>query len=106
MSISKLETDSNQVLESIVTTILQRSAERSPDLAHAVVYCSVPRWFDAEVIAGLRLPGEALTASPNEILQQLRDLPFCQPHPTRDSTWVFSKDFRVYLLSRKEVTDR
>lgn len=104
MHASELRTESDRLLESIVGTVLQQAAARGPEFELALLYCSVPRWFDAEVVAGIVASRSAATAPSNEILQYLRSLPFCKRHPTRDETWIFEEDFRANLVKRKEVT--
>jgi tetratricopeptide (TPR) repeat protein len=98
-----LKTESDRLLESIVETVIQQAAARGQEFELALLYCSVPRWFDAEVVAGMLVSGSAATASTEEKLQYLRSLPFCKSHPTRDETWIFEEDFRAHLVKRKEV---
>ena len=105
MAANRTSSATDQILGLIVDAILERTAEHGPELAQAVFCCSVPRWFDTAVIAGMCPPGAAPVLSSTEILQQFQSLGVCQPHPTRSSSWVFREDFRAYLLSRGEVTD-
>jgi len=104
MRVTGLRTESERLLESIVETVLQQAAARGPEFELALLYCSVPRWFDAEVAAGMLASSSSATAPSDEILQYLRSLPFCKAHPTRDETWIFEEDFRANLVNRKEVT--
>src|SRR5258707_11545695 len=103
MPVSELKTESDRLVESIVATVLQQAVERGLEFELAVFYSSVPHFFDREVVTGMLPSSGASTASTDEILQYLRSLPFCNPHPTRDATWIFEEDFRNNLIQRKDV---
>ena len=105
MSKSQVESEIDRILTAVVETILQRSAERSPSLASAIFSCAVPRWFNNEVIMAMCPSDEVSAILPEEIFQQVLELPFCEPYPKRSMSWMFNPAYRAYLLRRKEVIE-
>ena len=103
MPISELAALSTQVLESIVTTVLQQGGKINSDLARAILFCSVPRWFDSEVVASMCPSTEIAGVSTDQILQHLCSLPFCERHPMREATWKFQEEIRTQFLMHDDV---
>ena len=88
----------------VIADVLQQAAERSPDFGRALLWCAVPRWFDADVVQGMFPANEATTVPIDELVQYLSSLPFAEPHSRREKTWVFREEFRQSLLNHEAVT--
>src|SRR6266496_1585635 len=50
-----------------------------PSFAAVIQNLSVPHWFDEQIVAEARAPGETL--EPAAIIEELADLPFVRLHP-------------------------
>jgi tetratricopeptide (TPR) repeat protein len=105
MATIQAELNLDQLREQVVNAVVQRMAKSSPELTQAIFYCAVPRWFDAKVVAGMRSRQASTDVSFDQILSQLIGVPFCEPHATREATWILKEDFRETLLQRKEVKE-
>lgn len=90
---------------SITSKILQNVAQNDNAFYRAVFVCSIPRWLNRDVIAGMCIP-EVEEFSAEEILEKVQSLPFCQSHSTRQSTWVLNPLFRDYLINNQSNTEQ
>lgn len=87
----------------LVNLILKGTKPTKPWLHDAILNCAVPHWFDEAVIHGVR-SSDFDEISDRVILDELKQLPFCQEHPIRG--WSYHEDIRAYLLSREEVRNQ
>ncbi len=103
---SAVRTDGKAILASLMDRSIEQMQESNPTLAETLFTCAVLRWFDAEVVAGMRSPGEDQPKTDPALWRELQAMAYCEPHRTRERTWRFSDAFREHLLTRPEVADR
>ena len=101
MVTTEKKSNENHGMHALLDFIIQNSATKKPWLYDALLYCSIPHWFDEDVIHGMRTVSQAPKISDRMILDELRDMPFCQQHPIRG--WTYHEDVRAYILDRPEV---
>lgn len=104
MSRDKLRVELDYPEAGDVVEYLKATAQDTPALYDAVLACAVPHWFDARVVHGM-VPEEIRAGiADDELLQQLRDLPFCVPHPI--TGWTFERSERDELLDHVRLIGR
>jgi tetratricopeptide (TPR) repeat protein len=89
------EMSEEEVLGVILDEILERA---EPDVAEAIRFCTVPHWFNEEIIAWLRGEGLKPSQRSREILVALTGLTFVGPYHERG--WAYHKKVRDLLLCR------
>ena len=100
-----LQKSAGNNLISLKHKILELIHQNNPDFLNAIFNCSIPRWFNQEIVAGMCSQSNFPKLTVDEIFQKLQSFPFSKPHSSRELTWIFYPDFRVYLTSFKKVTD-
>ncbi len=102
--ISQTDKNNNDAgLDSLLDPLFERIYLSDPELARAILRCTVPRWFDKEVMIGMCSDESPCPAANDEVYSRMLSLNICIPHPTRDQTWEFRASFRNYCLRRPEV---
>jgi len=97
------EMDEEKALGLILDELMDRA---EPDVAEAIRFCTIPHWFNDEILAWLRGEGREPSQRTREILAALTGLTFVGPY--HDRGYAYHENVRNLLLRRwrQEAAER
>jgi hypothetical protein len=90
----RIETHEN-LQRALLQLVLENARERSPELAEAIRYCAIPRFFDVAVLGALR-GGKADKLSDSQLLAEIASFSFVIARP--GGSYAYHDNMRDLIL--------